>query len=141
MTYAERIVEKLLETGEGDPNYQDDQLDLVVQALEAAGFPGAYYKEFDVYQGVFLNIPGVDKFWIEDRTAHEFVLTGDIAAGMDSRREEEDGIPHSCVVTFFHDEVDISDLLDYIQQYHGVKLANKAAMRSVQQFMRKRSLG
>jgi len=141
MNIAERIVERLLETGEGDPNYQDDQLDMIVSELANNGYPGAYYKEFDAYQGVYLRVPGVDKFWIEDRTDQELVLSGEEAVRIGMRKGGEDAdLPHSCVVSFFGGKPDISDLLGYIQEYHGVRLAHKAAHRSAVDFMSRRSL-
>lgn len=53
-------------TGEADQDYDHKFYDEVVKQLEAAGFPGATHREFDKYQGVYLNVPEVDKFWTND---------------------------------------------------------------------------
>jgi len=51
-------------TGEPDQDYDHDFYDKIVEQLDAAGFPGATHREFDKYQGVYLNVPGIDKFWV-----------------------------------------------------------------------------
>jgi len=53
-------------TGEADQDYDIEMYDKVVEQLTDAGFTGATHKEFDKYQGVYLNVPGVDKFWIDE---------------------------------------------------------------------------
>lgn len=55
-----------LATGEPDQDYNHEFFDEIVRQLDSAGFPGATHKEFDKYQGVYLNVPGVDKFWIKN---------------------------------------------------------------------------
>jgi hypothetical protein len=60
---AQRIVDILLETGEPDQDYDHEPWDEIVRQLEAAGIHGAYHREFDKYQGVYLNVPHVGKFW------------------------------------------------------------------------------
>ena len=40
--------------------------DAVVAGLEKAGIPGARHREFDKYQGVYLNVPSVGKFWAKE---------------------------------------------------------------------------
>jgi len=141
MKLSEHIVDRLLETGEGDPNYQDDQLDMIVSALDKNGFSGAYYKEFDAYQGIYLKVPGVDKFWIEDRRRNEITFSGEesVAIGA-SRGGAEADLPHSCTVVFFDEEPDLEDMLAYIQAYHGVKIAHREAQKSAEQFMQEQVL-
>jgi len=63
---AQHVVDRLLETGEPDQDYDHDMWDAVVTGLEKAGIPGARHREFDKYQGVYLNVPPVGKFWAKD---------------------------------------------------------------------------
>lgn len=60
---ANKIVDILLETGEPDQNYDHSFYDALVQELEEAGIGGARHREFDKYQGVYLFVPNVGKFW------------------------------------------------------------------------------
>lgn len=53
-------------TGEPDQDYDHEFFDEIVRQLSRAGFKGATHREFDKYQGVYLHVPGVDKFWIMD---------------------------------------------------------------------------
>ena len=59
-------------TGEPDQDYDHAFFDAIVRQLSKAGFKGATHKEFDKYAGVYLSIPSIDKFWIE-----ESYFTGD----------------------------------------------------------------
>lgn len=63
----ESFTMKLFETGEPDLNYTDENMDKIVELLEAEGYE-AYYKEFDK-QGVYLVIRKEGKpfkFWWSD---------------------------------------------------------------------------
>lgn len=75
MTDARTIVDKLLETGEPDQDYDHGPWDAIVDGLAEAGVPGAHHKEFDKYQGVYLRIPNVGTFWThamnDDILVHE----------------------------------------------------------------------
>jgi hypothetical protein len=53
-------------TGEPDQDYDHEFFDAIVSQLEAAGISGASHRQFDLYQGVYLSVPGVGKFWISD---------------------------------------------------------------------------
>lgn len=53
-------------TGEPDQDYDHAFFDEIVRQLDKAGFKGATHKEFDKYQGIYLHVPGVDKFWVVD---------------------------------------------------------------------------
>lgn len=53
-------------TGEPDQDYDHEFFDAIVRQLDKAGFKGATHKMFDQYQGVYLHVPGVDKFWVVD---------------------------------------------------------------------------
>ena len=53
-------------TGEADQDYDHEFFDEIVKQLDAAGYSGATHKEFDKYQGVYLRVPNVGKFWVAD---------------------------------------------------------------------------
>ena len=64
----ESFIVKLNETGEADINYNDPEMDKIVNSLEKEGFE-SYYKEFDKYQGVYLVVKKngkSNKFWWTD---------------------------------------------------------------------------
>lgn len=52
----------VLETGEPDQDYDHAFYDQVVAQLEAEGFE-ASHREFDKYQGVYIKVRGIGKFW------------------------------------------------------------------------------
>ena len=72
----DRLAAKIqrLSTGEPDQDYDTATYDKVVEQLAAAGFSGATHREFDKYQGVYLAVPGVGKFWSTDMHS-----TGEVA--------------------------------------------------------------
>lgn len=53
-------------TGEPDQDYDHEFFDAIVRQLAKAGFKDSSHRQFDQYQGVYLSVPGVDKFWIVD---------------------------------------------------------------------------
>jgi len=53
-------------TGEPDQDYDHAFFDEIVRQLSKSGFKGAFHKEFDKYQGVYLSVPSIDTFWITD---------------------------------------------------------------------------
>ena len=55
-----------LATGEPDQDYDHKFFDEIVKQLARAGFKGATHREWDKYTGVYLKVPGVDRFWIKD---------------------------------------------------------------------------
>ena len=57
--------EKKEATGEANQEYDKEFFDKVVDQLYDAGFE-ARHKEFDKYQGVYIRVSNIDKFWIED---------------------------------------------------------------------------
>ena len=57
---------RLSETGEADQDYDHGPLDAIVRELDYNGIKGTTHREFDKYQGIYLRIPGVDKFWAID---------------------------------------------------------------------------
>ncbi len=63
---AEKYIQQKEATGEANQDYDKEFFDEIANQLESAGFPGITHREFDKYQGVYLNVPGVDKFWIKE---------------------------------------------------------------------------
>jgi len=53
-------------TGEADQDYDHEFFDNIVKQLEAQGIQGATHREFDKYQGVYIDVLGVDTFWISE---------------------------------------------------------------------------
>jgi hypothetical protein len=122
----ESITDWLLETGEPDQDYDHEFFDEIVRQLEREGFSGAKHREFDKYQGVYLNVPGVDTFWVS-----EVFFTGK-AKGEDEGgqvfqyekgTETEHWIlsPESSpeerleVIRYSSGEVDAKELIDYVK--------------------------
>lgn len=67
-SFINNFLTKVNETGEADPDYNDPEMNRIVNSLEKKGFE-AYYKEFDKYQGVYLVITKngkSKKFWWTD---------------------------------------------------------------------------
>jgi len=60
-------------TGEADQDYDKETFDKIVEQIKAAGFE-ASHREFDKYQGPYINIEGFGFFWLVD-----VYFTGDIA--------------------------------------------------------------
>lgn len=50
-------------TGEADQDYDHEFYDKIVEDLAKAGFDGAYHEEFDKYQGVYIEVPGIGTYW------------------------------------------------------------------------------
>lgn len=55
--------QKATATGEADQDYDHAFYDKIVKDLAKAGFKGATHREFDKYQGVYIRVPGVGKYW------------------------------------------------------------------------------
>lgn len=68
---------KLSETGEPDQDYDHEFFDALVKELAKAGFRGATHREFDKYQGVYLNVPGHTKFWVAESFNRGVISKGD----------------------------------------------------------------
>lgn len=71
---AVTIVNKLLETGEADQNFEHGPWDALIAELDEAGIHGAYCKEFDKYQGVYLFVPRIGKFWCKEDNGQFMIL-------------------------------------------------------------------
>lgn len=67
-SFVNNFLTKVNETGEPDLDYNEPEMDNIVEALEKEGYE-AYYKEFDKYRGVYLVITKggkSEKFWWTD---------------------------------------------------------------------------
>ena len=64
--HEEASLHVTLATGEPDQDYDHKFFDEIVKQLARAGFKGATHQEWDKYTGVYLKVPGVDRFWIKD---------------------------------------------------------------------------
>ena len=84
------VYEKKTATGEADQDYDKELFDKIVMQLDSAGITGATHREFDKYQGPYLYIPDVDKFWIDD------VFTEG------EKREEDISKPYKSYQNAFH---------------------------------------
>ena len=133
MSKAAVIVKVILgETGEPDQDYDHETFDSIVNQLAAAGYPGGWHREFDKYQGVYLVIPGVDKFWVSYEGGPPALIPED-----DPQKTAEDEITE---IPFDSNEdggVDISYLLDYINSRYASKFAQMKAQADAENFIDK----
>lgn len=125
MLTAAKIVGVLLgETGEPDQDYDHDLMNGLVVALEKAGYPGGWHREFDKYQGVYMVVPGVDKFWLS------------YEGGMPVLIPENDPLKHSEDETT---EIPVDEtpeyLVDYVDQRYKTKFAIARADAEARKFM------
>lgn len=128
---ARLIVKMMLgETGEPDQDYDHSVYDQIVQQVAAAGYPGGKHREFDKYSGVYITIPGVDKFWsVHDSGGWEFALMPD-----SSQEDQTTEIP--VTVDWGQSKVlDTSDLIEYINQKYGAKFAQRKAQADAEDFI------
>lgn len=84
----------VLETGEPDQDYDHDFYDQVVTQLEAEGFE-ARHREFDKYQGVYIEVRGIGRFWHLGQDfyygpVHHFPMVWDSIRREDESGEERD---------------------------------------------------
>lgn len=61
----EEIVKIILETGEPDQDYDHEIYNSIVDEIADMGYE-SYHREFDKYQGIYIQIKDVDKFWFDD---------------------------------------------------------------------------
>lgn len=128
MSTALRIVHALLhEAGEADQDYDHELMDKIVNDLEAAGFPGATHREFDKYQGVYLRVPGIGKFWLTYDTQPSLVPEHD-------PKNFDDHVVTEIPVEF-GGEVDSSALIGWINDRFHVQLIHKKAQADAEDFM------
>ena len=75
----------LTETGEPDQNYDHAIYDAITEEIGSWGFQ-ATHREFDKYQGIYIQIRGVDRFWFEDmiwgEASMKFLLYPETDTGM-----------------------------------------------------------
>lgn len=125
-------------TGEADQDYDHEFFDKIVEQLDSAGFPGAEHREFDKYQGVYLKVPGVDKFWIKevfysgkkspgsrphgDFTYEEGTETEHVLFTPEKSDPDED---IEIEVTGHGGDVDASQLIEYAKHVKGGKESSK----------------
>ena len=133
MSRAAVMVKIILgETGEADQDYEQIPFDSIVDKLAAEGFTGATHREFDKYQGVYLKIPGIDRFW----ASWEFIgLT--LTPENDPRPSDEEATPAVIPIDVNPEtgEADISDLLHYIHDRYGAKIASAKAQNDAEDFI------
>ena len=129
---AERIVARLLETGEADQDYDHGPWDAIVRELEYNGIPGATHREFDKYQSIYLNIPGVGRFWMtEDSLSDVFALVPD-------EDDAHNGYQPRILVPFWETDngewtADVDSLVAYCEKV----MAPQNIMKSAVDFMNK----
>ena len=65
----EEVRKFLLETGEPDQDYDHEIYDAIVDEIGYLGYE-ASHREFDKYQGIFIQVSGVGRFWFDDVSYH-----------------------------------------------------------------------
>lgn len=131
MSKAAVIVKVILgETGEPDQDYDHDTFDRIVALLDQAGYPGARHREFDKYQGVYLVVPGVDKFW----SSYESGAGLSLIPENDPFKQEE-GEVTEIPIENDEDGVQVHHLVDYINQRYAAKFAAAKAQADAEQFI------
>ena len=131
MSKAAVMVKLLLgETGEADQDYDHEVFDSIVNQLAAAGYPGGRHREFDKYQGVYLVIPGVDKFW----ASYEGGMPALIPEN-DPQKMQDDEVTEIPIDSDEDGGVDITYLLDYINNRYAAKFAQMKAQADAENFI------
>jgi len=131
MSKAAVMVKVLLgETGEPDQDYDHEMYDRIVELLAQAGYPGAWHREFDKYQGVYLVIPGVDKFWSSWEGGGGLCLIPED----DPFKQEEDEVTE-IPIEQDEDGVQVHNLVDYIHRRYAAKFAAAKAQADAEQFI------
>ena len=130
MAIVDDIVEILLgETGEADQDYNHEPYDDIVRQLTAAGYPGGRHREFDKYQGVYIVVPGVDKFWT-DFSGRVIMLMPE-----NDPRSAETGDVEKIPVWPEATGINIDNLLGYIKDRYGAKFAQRKAQADAENFI------
>lgn len=131
MSRAAVIVKVILgETGEPDQDYDHDTFNKIVELLAQAGYPGARHREFDKYQGVYLVIPGVDKFWSSYEGEGGLALIPE-----NDPWKQEEGETTEIPIEQDEDGVQIHHLVDYINQRYAAKFAQMKAQADAEDFI------
>lgn len=106
----------VLETGEPDQDYDHDFYDQVVTQLEAEGFE-ARHREFDKYQGVYIAVRGVGKFWHQAEmgyTSYQYGTATCYPMVCDSLMRDGDEPAADCVILQAEDgTIDASQMVEF----------------------------
>jgi len=131
MSRAAVIVKVILgETGEPDQDYDHATFDKIVKLLAQAGYPGARHREFDKYQGVYLQVPGVDTFWSSYEGGGGLALIPE-----DDPWKQEEGETTEIPIEQDEDGVQVHHLVDYIHQRYAAKFAQMKAQADAEDFI------
>ena len=131
MSKAAVIVKVILgETGEADQDYDHETFDRIVELLDQAGYPGARHREFDKYQGVYLFVPNVDRFWASYESGAGLALIPE-----DDPWKHEDGEVTEIPIDQGEDGVQIHELVHYINQRYASKFAQMRAQAAAEKFI------
>lgn len=133
MSRAAVLVKVMLgETGEADQDYDHATFDSIVDQLAKAGYPGARHREFDKYQGVYLVVPGVDKFWSSYGGGGGL----DLIPEDDPFKQAEDEVTEIPVeMSFGGSPAGIEHLLQYINDRYRAKFAHAQAQSDAEDFI------
>lgn len=129
---AKKIVDILLETGEPDQDYDHGPWDAIVRELENNGIHGATHREFDKYQGVYLNVPNVGKFWVNDEILY-FRGGGFIMFLSPAYSEEKFEVAAHPGDNKWAAQID--ELADYCKRVIAVKIQHQTARNAVDAVM------
>lgn len=117
MSKAAVLVKIMLgETGEPDQDYDHNLMDKVVNDLERAGFPGARHREFDKYQGVYMFVPQIGKFWLSYDSGLPNLIPEE-----DPKNFEQNAVTEIPLIGM-DGEVDSFSLIEWIKDRYGIKM-------------------
>jgi hypothetical protein len=129
MSRAAVIVKVILgETGEPDQDYDHALMDKIVSDLEKAGFPGAWHREFDKYQGVYLFVPNVGKFWLSYESGMPVLIPEE-----DPKNSEEGATTEIPVA--WGGEASGEDVAHWINDRYAAKFAQAKAQADAENFI------
>jgi hypothetical protein len=131
MSRAAVLVKVILgETGEPDQDYDHDLMNEIVAGLTKAGYPGARHREFDKYQGVYLFVPNVGKFWL----SYEGGMPALIPEEDPFSNQDEEG--HTTEIPIvWEGEASADVLVEWINQRYAAKFAQMRAQADAEKFI------
>jgi hypothetical protein len=137
VTNAAKIVDVLLETGEPDQDYDHGPWDAIVRELDYQGVKGVTHREFDKYQGTYLRVPYVGKFWLGEDSfdnGQEFWFR------FSPENVDTDGdVPVLSTSGALADEgewvADVDELAEYCKRILAIKLQRQTARDAVDAVM------
>lgn len=103
-SFKDFVKESLNETGEADQDYDHEVFDKIVAQLDAAGYPNSTHREFDKYQGVYIFVPNVGKFWNTDIEGDNYIF-----------QKEGDETNAEAIVFVEGDDVDAGELVSLVK--------------------------